>query len=120
MGRGIIVTNGVDYAHASPLEFVMDSRLRGGLKRNKIYTIHPSDDGIFDSASGVWYGQFSHGLNWYPATLAIQNGVLGVGWQNSAVPNQPSVNADNRNVYYQCGTDTPLTIIVFGEKVSDS
>lgn len=120
MTKGIIVTDGSDYENASPLEFVMDSRLRGGLKRNKIYSINPATDSIVDPSTGSYYGQFSHGLTWFPATLAIQSGVLGLGWQNSAFPNQPSVNADNINVYYQCGTAEPLTIIVFGEKVSDS
>lgn len=116
--RGIVVTNGVDFGNASPLDLVMDSRLRGGMKNHKKLTIDPAEF-QFDSAGGVWYGAIPHTLNYVPAVICYQDGLLGVGWQNTAIPAQPSANADQRSVYFQAGSDTPLTIIIFGEKVSD-
>lgn len=117
--KGIIVTNGQDYSHASPLDFVMDSRLKGGMKINNKLILKPTDY-TFDSAAGAYYGSISHGLGYVPATICFQGGFRGQGWQNSAGVNFPSVNADGVNIYFQCGQNTPLTIIIFGEKVADA
>lgn len=122
--KGIVVTDGADYANASPLDFVLDSRLKGGLKIFKKLILNPKVDMQFNSSDVYYFGQFSHGLGYVPATICFQGGFFGSGWQNNAggvFP--PSVNADAQNIYFQTDQDDPilpLYIIIFGEKVSDT
>lgn len=120
MANGILITNGADIPYASPLDFVLDSRLKGGLKVAQPIVINPKTEMTFVSADNYYYGSRSHGMGYVPAVICFQDGKFGVGWQNEALVFNPSVSADANNIYFQVPTSSLLYVFIFGEKVSDS
>lgn len=120
MTKGILVTNGADISYASPLDFVMDSRLKGGLKIAKKLILNPPTDMQNNTTDFYYYGTYTHGLGYVPAVICFQDGFFGSGWQNEATIFRPSASADAQSVHFLCGNTTPFYVIIFGEKVSDS
>lgn len=120
MSEGILITNGADISYASPLDFVLDSRLKGGLKVAQPLVINPKTEMTLDPFDSYYYGSRSHSLGYIPAVICFQDGRFGTGWQNGATIVDPSVSADINNVYFQVPTSSLLYVFIFGEKVSDS
>lgn len=121
MSKGILVTKSTDIGYSSPLDFVLDSRLKGGLKIAQKWIIDPTKDMQFDSVNFSYFGVKSHGLGYVPAVICFQGGFFGSGWQNGAGGVFPaSANADSVNVYFQTDQTLPLYIVIFGERVADT
>lgn len=120
MSKGILVTDGADINYSTPLDYVLDSRLKGGLKIAKKIFYNPASDFTFDSVNGYYYSTKTHGLPYVPAVISFQDGKFGVGWQNEALITNSSANADGLNIFMQTASTTPFCLIIFGERVADT
>jgi hypothetical protein len=120
--NGVKITKAVDIKSATDNDFVLNTDFLGGMKISEIKIFTPGVDGVTASTADFIRITYAHGLNYVPATVCFQGGIQGIGWQNSALIGQPSVNADNNNIYIVCSTSIPLTpiyAIIFAEPVAD-
>lgn len=145
MSRGIQVTNGKSIGSSQPEDFVVDTKLQGGMKVHKVFTvINDRDPNHREKTSDFaqvynWIYSEPHDLGYVPAYIAYK----GYGTPNNpkflAMPldnasavggNADFVNVDETNVIVgfdanydpDTGNDNPpfvdfMRIIVFAERL---